>query len=172
MGSNRKCRRVASLSAGFLTLVLCVVAVCAERKYGPGVSDGEIRIGQTIPYSGPGSAYATIGRAQAAYFNKLNAQGGVNGRRIVLHSLDDGYSPPKTVEQVRRLVEQEQVLLIFSSVGTPTNAAVQKYLNAKKVPQLFAATGGSEFGDPAHFHWTMGWRAVYRSEARIYANTS
>jgi branched-chain amino acid transport system substrate-binding protein len=169
MGSNRKSRRLAGLSAGFLTLVLCAAAVFAEKKYGPGVSDGEIRIGQTIPYSGPGSAYATIGRAQAAYFNKLNAQGGVNGRKIVLLSLDDGYSPPKTVEQVRRLVEQEQVLMIFSAVGTPTNAAVQKYLNAKKVPQLFAATGGSEFGDPAHFHWTMGWRAVYRSEARIYA---
>src|SRR4051812_13418205 len=169
MESNRNRSRLASLSAGFLALALCAGVICAEKKYGPGVSDAEIRIGQTIPYSGPGSAYATIGRAEAAYFNKVNAQGGVNGRKIVLLSLDDGYSPPKTVEQVRRLVEQEQVLLIFSSVGTPTNAAVQKYLNAKKVPQLFAATGGSEFGDPAHFHWTMGWRAVYRSEARIYA---
>jgi branched-chain amino acid transport system substrate-binding protein len=152
MESNRKRSRLASLSAGFLALALCAGAIGAEKKYGPGVSDGEIRIGQTIPYSGPGSAYATIGRAQAAYFNKLNAQGGVNGRKIVLLSLDDGYSPPKTVEQVRRLVEQEQVLMIFSAVGTPTNAAVQKYLNAKKVPQLFAATDGSEFGDPAHFH--------------------
>jgi ABC-type branched-subunit amino acid transport system substrate-binding protein len=163
-------RRYAMLATiALLSLSLVTTAALAEKRYGAGVTDSEIRIGQTIPYSGPGSSYATIGRAQLAYFNKVNAQGGVNGRKIVLLSLDDGYSPPKTVEQTRRLVEQEQVLLIFSSVGTPTNAAVQKYLNAKKVPQLFAATGGSEFGDPAHFPWTMGWRANYRSEARIYA---
>jgi ABC-type branched-subunit amino acid transport system substrate-binding protein len=158
-----------SLCALFGGLALLAGVALAEKKYGPGVTDTEIRIGQTIPYSGPGSSYATIGRAQAAYFTKVNAEGGIDGRRVTLLSLDDGYSPPRTVEQVRRLVEQEQVLLIFSAVGTPTNAAVQKYLNAKKVPQLFAASGGSEFGDPAHFPWTIGWRANYRSEARIYA---
>ncbi len=167
MNHNRRRGMLATIA--LLALAWVAVPAFAEKRYGPGVTDGEIRIGQTIPYSGPGSSYATIGRAQLAYFNKVNAQGGVNGRKIVLLSLDDGYSPPKTVEQTRRLVEQEQVLLIFSSVGTPTNAAVQKYLNAKKVPQLFAASGGSEFGDPAHFPWTIGWRANYRSEARIYA---
>jgi len=157
---------------------LSVMLVCAlgwqgasgeERNYGPGVSETEIKIGQTMPYSGPTSSYATVGRAEAAYFAKVNAQGGVNGRKITLISLDDGYSPPRTVEQIRRLVEQERVLLIFSALGTPTNAAVQKYLNAKKTPQLFCATGGSEFGDPQHYPWTMGWRPNYRSEARVYA---
>ena len=141
----------------------------AEKRYGPGVTDTEIRIGQTMPYSGPASSYGTAGKAEAAYFAKINAEGGVNGRRITLISLDDGYSPPRTVEQVRRLVEQEEVLLIFSMLGTPTSAAVQKYLNAKKVPQLFCASGASEFGDPQHFPWTMGWRPNYRSEARVYA---
>jgi len=141
----------------------------AEKRYGPGVTDTEIRIGQTMPYSGPASSYGTAGKAEAAYFAKINAEGGVNGRKITLISLDDGYSPPRTVEQVRRLVEQEEVLLIFSMLGTPTSAAVQKYLNAKKVPQLFCASGASEFGDPQHFPWTMGWRPNYRSEARVYA---
>jgi ABC-type branched-subunit amino acid transport system substrate-binding protein len=168
MQRTRSAVGVASLSVS-LFLAVCAADALAEKKYGPGVTDTEIKIGQTIPYSGPGSSYATIGRAQTAYFAKVNAEGGVNGRKIALLSFDDGYSPPKTVEQTRRLVEQEQVLVIFSSVGTPTNAAVQKYLNAKKVPQLFAASGGSEFGDPAHFPWTIGWRANYRSEARIYA---
>jgi branched-chain amino acid transport system substrate-binding protein len=162
-------KRCSSRLVVLVTLTFAWSLACAEKRYGPGVSDTEIKVGQTIPYSGPGSSYATIGRAQLAYFNMLNAHGGVNGRKIVLLSLDDGYSPPKTVEQTRRLVEQEDVLLVFSSVGTPTNAAVQKYLNARRVPQLFAASGGSEFGDPAHFPWTIGWRANYRSEARIYA---
>ena len=113
----------------------------AEKKYGPGVTDTEIKIGQTMPYSGPASAYGVIGKAEAAYFAMINDQGGVNGRKINLISLDDGYSPPRTVEQTRKLVEQEEVLLIFQSLGTPTNTATQKYLNAKKVPQLFLATG-------------------------------
>jgi branched-chain amino acid transport system substrate-binding protein len=122
-----------------------------------------------MPYSGPASAYATQGKAGAAYFLKVNAEGGINGRRIKLISLDDGYSPPRTVEQVRKLVEVEQVLAIFGSLGTPTNTAVHKYLNAKKVPQLFIATGASKWGDPGQYPWTMGFNPNYRSEARIYA---
>src|SRR3982751_3478968 len=129
-------RRGIGLVSALVILSLAWSPAFADKRYGPGVTDTEIKIGQTIPYSGPGSSYATIGRAQTAYFAKVNLEGGINGRKVVLLSLDDGYSPPKTVEQTRRLVEQEQVLAIFSSVGTPTNAAVQKYLNAKKVPQL------------------------------------
>jgi branched-chain amino acid transport system substrate-binding protein len=156
-------------SAGVVLATLVVTLAAAEKHYGPGVTDTEIKIGQTMPYSGPASSYGTAGKAEAAYFAKVNAEGGVNGRKITLISVDDGYSPPRTVEQVRRLVEQDEVLLIFSVLGTPTNAAVQKYLNVKKVPQLFCASGGSEFGDPQHFPWTMGWRPNYRSEARVYA---
>jgi len=135
----------------------------------PGVTNTELKIGQTMPYSGPASAYGTIGKAEAAYFKMINDQGGVNGRKINLVSLDDGYSPPKTVEQIRRLVEEENVAFIFQSLGTPSNTAIQKYMNAKKVPQLFVATGASKWGDPKDFHWTMGWQPDYRTEARIYA---
>jgi branched-chain amino acid transport system substrate-binding protein len=135
----------------------------------PGVTNTELKIGQTMPYSGPASAYGTIGKAEAAYFKMVNDQGGVNGRKINLVSLDDGYSPPKTVEQIRRLVEEENVAFIFQSLGTPSNTAIQKYMNAKKVPQLFVATGASKWGDPKDFHWTMGWQPDYRTEARIYA---
>ncbi|MBI3527964.1 MAG: ABC transporter substrate-binding protein [Betaproteobacteria bacterium] len=127
----------------------------AEKKYGPGVTDSEIKVGQSMPYSGPLSAFGTIGRAEAAYFDMVNAQGGVNGRRIKLISLDDGYSPPKTIEQTRKLVESDEVLLLFSSFGTPTNTAAMKYLNAKKVPQLFIAATGMKWGDPRNFPWTM-----------------
>jgi branched-chain amino acid transport system substrate-binding protein len=135
----------------------------------PGVTATGIKIGQTMPYSGPASAYGTIGKAEIAYFNMINEQGGVNGRKIELMSLDDSYSPPKTVEQVRRLVEQENVAFLFNTLGTPPNTAIQKYLNEKKVPQLFVATGASKWGDPQHFPWTMGWQPDYRTEARIYA---
>jgi branched-chain amino acid transport system substrate-binding protein len=135
----------------------------------PGVTDTEIKIGQTMPYSGPASAYGTIGRAEIAYFKMLNEQGGVNGRKITLLSLDDGYSPPKAVEQIRRLVEQEQVAFIFQSLGTPSNSAIRDYLNENKVPQLFVATGASKFGDPQHYPWTMGWQPNYRTEAAIFA---
>ena len=158
-----------------LVAVLAGVALCvaepaaAQKKYDVGVTDTEIKIGQTMPYSGPASAYATIGRAEAAYFQMVNEQGGVNGRKINMLSLDDGYSPPKTVEQIRRLVEQDQVLLIFQSLGTPSNTAIQKYLNAQKVPQLFAATGATKWGDPKNFPWTMGWQPSYHAEAVIYA---
>jgi branched-chain amino acid transport system substrate-binding protein len=135
----------------------------------PGVTDMEIKIGQTMPYSGPASAYGVIGRTEAAYFKMINEQGGVNGRKINLISLDDGYSPPKTVEQVRRLVEQEQVAFLFNTLGTAPNSAIRDYLNENKVPQLFVATGASKFGDPEHFPWTMGYNPSYQTEARIYA---
>jgi branched-chain amino acid transport system substrate-binding protein len=148
---------------------LLMLAATAAAADAPGVTATEIKIGQTMPYSGPASAYGTIGKAEAAYFAMINGQGGVNGRKINLISLDDGYSPPKTVEQIRRLVEQEDVAFIFQSLGTPSNTAIQKYLNAKNVPQLFVATGASKWGDPDHFHWTMGWQPDYRTEARIYA---
>jgi branched-chain amino acid transport system substrate-binding protein len=160
-----------------LWLVACLALISAisastataEKKYDPGATDSEIKIGQTMPYSGPASAYGTIGRAEAAYFKMINEQGGINGRKINFISLDDGYSPPKTVEQTRRLVEEEQVLLIFQSLGTAMNSAIQKYMNAKKVPQLFVATGATKWGDPEHFPWTMGWQPNYQTETHIYA---
>src|SRR6202040_3600442 len=122
----------------------------------PGVTDTEIKIGQTMPYSGPASAYGVIGKADLAYFKMINEQGGVNGRKINLISLDDGYSPPKTVEQTRRLVEQEQVAFLFNSLGTPTNTATRSYLNDNKIPQLFISATSAMFGDPQHYPWTMG----------------
>jgi branched-chain amino acid transport system substrate-binding protein len=134
----------------------------------PGITDAEIKIGQTMPYSGPASAYGVIGRTEAAYFKMINEQGGLNGRKINLVSLDDGYSPPKTVEQVRRLVEQEQVAFLFNTLGTAPNAAIRQYLNDNKVPQLFVSTGASMFSDPKHFPWTMGFNPNYQTEAHIY----
>jgi branched-chain amino acid transport system substrate-binding protein len=141
----------------------------AQKKYDVGATDSEIRIGNIMPYSGPLSAYALIGRTQAAFFNKINAEGGVNGRKINFISYDDGFSPPKTVEQARKLVESDEVLLIFQSLGTPTNNAIRQYMNGKKVPQLFVATGATQFGDLKNFHWTMGWQPTYQTEGRIYA---
>ena len=138
-------------------------------KYGPGASATEIKLGQTMPYSGPASAYGTIGKAEQAYFKMINDQGGVNGRKINLISLDDGYSPPKTVEQVRRLVEQEEVLALFQTLGTPPNSAIHKYVNAKKVPHLLLATGATKWGDPKQFPWTIGFNLSYQSEGQIYA---
>src|SRR6185295_17293367 len=158
------------------SVALCVIAVGsstspagAQKKYDPGASDSEIRIGNIMPYSGPASAYGTIGKAQAAYFRMINEQGGVNGRKINFISYDDAYSPPKTVEQARKLVEGDEVLLIFSSLGTASNSAIQKYMNAKKVPQLFVSTGATKWGDPKNFPWTMGFQPNYQSEGRIYA---
>jgi branched-chain amino acid transport system substrate-binding protein len=156
-------------SAAVLAGVLLVSPAVAQKQYGPGVTDTEITLGQTMPYSGPLSAYGTIGRAQAAYFDMINSEGGINGRKIKLISLDDGYSPPKTVEQTRRLVEEDNVLADFSPLGTPTNTAIQRYLNDHKVPQLFVATGATKWGDPKHFPWTMGWQPAYQTEGRIYA---
>jgi ABC-type branched-subunit amino acid transport system substrate-binding protein len=133
------------------------------------VTDTEIKIGQTYPYSGPLSGYATIAKAEAAYFAKINAEGGINGRKIKLISLDDGFQPPKTVEQTRRLIEEEQVLLLFGSLGTPTNSAIHKYVNAKTVPHIFIASGATKWGDSANYPWTMGWQLAYQPEAKIYA---
>lgn len=141
----------------------------AENKYGPGVSDTEIKIGQTAPYSGPGSAYSLIAKAEVAYFNFVNESGGINGRKINLMSLDDALSPPRTFEQTRKLVEQDKVLAIFSTIGTATNVVIKKYLNDKKVPQLFASTGLSSFGDPKNFPWTIAFVPTLRSEGKLYA---
>src|ERR1700726_3292937 len=152
-----------------VAIALSASSAHAQKKYDSGATDTEIKIGQTVPFSGPASAYATIGKAQAAYINMVNDQGGVNGRKINFIQYDDAYSPPKTVEQVRKLVESDEVLLTFQIIGTPPNAAVQKYLNAKKVPQLFAATGASRFTYPKNFPWTMGFNPNYQTEGRIYA---
>ncbi len=141
----------------------------AQKKYDTGATDTEIKIGNIMPYSGPASAYGVIGKTEQAYFNKINAAGGINGRKINFISYDDGYSPPKTVEQARKLVESDEVLFIFNSLGTPPNSAIHKYMNAKKVPQLFVATGATKWNDPKDFPWTMGWQPNYQSEAHIYA---
>jgi branched-chain amino acid transport system substrate-binding protein len=151
-----------------VAFALSASSAYAQKTYDPGATDTEIKIGQTVPFSGPASAYASIGKAQAAYFKMINEQGGVNGRKINLIQYDDAYSPPKAVEQVRKLVESDEVLLTFQIIGTPSNAAVQKYLNAKKVPQLFAATGASKFTDPKNFPWTLGFNPNYFVEGRIY----
>jgi ABC-type branched-subunit amino acid transport system substrate-binding protein len=156
------------LTGTAVSIALSASSAYAQKKYDSGASDTEIKIGQTVPFSGPASAYATIGKAQAAYIKMVNDQGGVNGRKINLIQYDDAYSPPKAVEQVRKLVESDEVLLTFQIIGTPSNAAVQKYLNAKKVPQLFAATGASKFTDPKNFPWTLGFNPNYFVEGRIY----
>ena len=152
-------------------LIAAAVAVpaAAQKKYDTGVSDTEIRIGNIMPYSGPASAYGIIGKTMSAYFRMINDSGGVNGRKINFISYDDAYSPPKTVEQARRLVESDEVFLIFAPLGTAPNAAIQKYMNTMKVPQLFVATGASRWGDPEHFPWTIGWQPNYRAEGRVYA---
>jgi branched-chain amino acid transport system substrate-binding protein len=141
----------------------------AQKKYDTGATDTEIKIGNIMPYSGPASAYGVIGKTEEAYFKKVNAEGGINGRKINFVTYDDAYSPPKAVEQVRKLVESDEALLVFNSLGTPSNTAIQKYLNSKKVPQLFVATGATKWNDPKNFPWTMGWQPSYQSEARIYA---
>ena len=150
-------------SAGLAT------AAFAEKAYGPGVTDTEIKIGNIMPYSGPASAYGIIGKTQAAYFQMINDQGGINGRKINFISYDDAYSPPKTVEQARKLVESDNVLLIFAPLGTPPNSAIHKYMNQKKVPHLFLATGATKWNDPKNFPWTMGWQPNYQAEGQIYA---
>jgi branched-chain amino acid transport system substrate-binding protein len=141
----------------------------AQKKYDPGASDTEIRIGNTNPYSGPASAYGTIGKSIAAYFKMVNRQGGIYGRKVNFISYDDGYSPPKTVEMVRKLVEQDNVLFVFQTLGTPSNTAIHKYMNMKKVPQMHVATGATKWNDPKNFPWTMGWQPNYQTEAHIYA---
>jgi len=141
----------------------------AQKKYDTGAGDTEIKIGNIMPYSGPASAYGVIGKTEQAYFDKINAEGGINGRKIKFISYDDGYSPPKTVEQARKLVESDEVLLVFNPLGTPSNSAIEKYMNTKKVPQLFVASGATKWNDPKDFPWTMGWQPSYQSEAHIYA---
>ena len=155
--------------AALLAAALASQAALAQKKYDTGANDKEIRIGNTNPYSGPASAYGTIGKSIGAYFKMVNDQGGINGRKIVWMSYDDGYSPPKTVEMVRKLVEQDQVLMVFQTLGTPPNTAIQKYMNMKQVPQSFVATGATKWNDPRNFPWTMGWQPNYQTEGRIYA---
>jgi branched-chain amino acid transport system substrate-binding protein len=159
-------RLLATLTFG---IALAASPAVAQKKYDPGATDTEIKIGNINPYSGPASAYGTIGKTIGAYFNKINAEGGINGRKINYITYDDGYAPPKAVEQARKLVESDEVLLVFQSLGTPSNSAIQRYMNEKKVPQLFVATGATKFGDPKAFPWTMGWQPNYQSEGRVLA---
>lgn len=156
------------IMAGITTAMIATSAF-AQKKYDPGATDKEIKVGHIVAYSGPASAYGAIGKAIGAYFDKVNAEGGVNGRKIKFLTLDDGYNPAKTVEQARKLVEEEEVLLLFQPLGTPPNTAIHKYMNTKKVPQLFVATGATQWGDPKNFPYTMGWQPNYQSEAKIYA---
>jgi branched-chain amino acid transport system substrate-binding protein len=161
--------QLAMLSAAALALAVSSGAALAQKKYDTGATDTEIKIGNIMPYSGPASAYGVIGKTIDAYFKKVNAEGGVNGRKITFISYDDGYSPPKAVEQVRKLVESDEVLLVFDPLGTPSNTAIQRYLNQRKVPQLFVATGAAKWDDPKNFPWTMGWQPNYYTEGKIYA---
>jgi branched-chain amino acid transport system substrate-binding protein len=158
-----------TVAAASALMVLATQGALAQKKYDTGATDTEIKIGNVEAYSGPASAYGAIGKTEDAYFKMINDQGGVNGRKINFISYDDGYSPPKTVEQVRKLIESDEVFLIFNALGTPTQSAVQKYQNSKKVPQLFVATGASKWNDPKNFPWTMGFQPSYRVEARIFA---
>jgi len=157
------------LAATTVAVALSASSAYAQKKYDTGATDTEITIGNIMPYSGPASAYGVIGKTEAAYFKMINDAGGINGRKINFISYDDGYSPPKTVEQARKLVESDDVLFIFNPLGTPPNSAIHKYMNAKKVPQLFVATGATKWNDAKDFPWTMGWQPSYQSEARIYA---
>jgi branched-chain amino acid transport system substrate-binding protein len=158
-----------ALAALLALTPLSTSSVCAESQYDVGANDREIKIGNILAYSGPVSSLAVIGRVEAAYFKKINDEGGINGRKIDFISYDDGYSPPKTVEQARKLVERDEVLFIFNPVGTPTNAAIQKYMNSNKVPQLFVGSGATRWNDPSEFPWTMGWQPSYQAEGRIFA---
>src|SRR6267154_2438663 len=168
MLSNQQLR-IAALSTAVIAFAATGGSALAQKKYDTGASDTEIKIGNIMPYSGPASAYGVIGKTEAAYFSKINAEGGINGRKIRFISYDDAYSPPKTVEQARKLVESDEVLLIFNPLGTASNSAIQKYMNEKKVPQLYVSTGATKWNDPRQFPWTMGWQPNYQSEGRIYA---
>ncbi|MFB9267548.1 ABC transporter substrate-binding protein [Bradyrhizobium erythrophlei] len=161
--------RLGAFSAALALLAATSSPSAAQKKYDIGASDSEIKIGNIMPYSGAASAYGVIGKTEEAYFRKINAEGGINGRKITFISYDDAYTPPKTVEQARKLVESDEVLLIFNSLGTPPNSAIQRYMNQKKVPQLFVATGATKWNDPREFPWTMGWQPNYQSESIIYA---
>jgi branched-chain amino acid transport system substrate-binding protein len=159
----------AAVVSAVAVMISAGIAVAANQ-YDVGATNSGIKIGNIMPYSGPASAYGVIGHIEAAYFRKINDEGGINGRKIDFISYDDAYSPPKAVEQARKLVEDDQVLLVFNSLGTPSNTAIQRYMNEKKVPQLFVATGATKWNDPKHFPWTMGWQPSYQTEARIYAS--
>src|ERR1700712_5533063 len=161
--------RIAAFSTAVIAFAAMSGSALAQKKYDTGASDTEIKIGNIMPYSGPASAYGVIGKTEEAYFKMINDNGGIKGRKITFVTYDDGYSPPKAVEQVRKLVESDEVLLVFNPLGTPSNTAIQKYLNGKKVPQLFVATGATKWNDPKDFPWTMGWQPSYQSEAQIYA---
>src|SRR5438876_1487730 len=161
--------RLGAFAAALALLAATSSGALAQKKYDIGATDTEIKIGNIMPYSGPASAYGVIGKTEEAYFRKINAEGGINGRKINFVSYDDGYSPPKAVEQARKLVESDEVLVVFNPLGTPSNTAIQKYLNSKKVPQLFVATGATKWNEPKDFPWTIGWQPSYQSEARIYA---
>jgi branched-chain amino acid transport system substrate-binding protein len=161
--------RLGAFSAAVALLAATSSGALAQKKYDIGATDTEIKIGNIMPYSGPASAYGVIGKTEEAYFRKINAEGGINGRKINFISYDDGYSPPKTVEQARKLIESDEVLLIFNSLGTAMNSAIQKYMNSKKIPQLFVATGATKWNEPKEFPWTMGWQPNYQSETQIYA---
>src|SRR4030088_2653679 len=161
--------RLGAFSAALVLLAATSSGALAQKKYDIGATDTEIKIGNIMPYSGPASAYGVIGKTQEAYFRKINEEGGINGRKIKFISYDDSFSPPKAVERARKLVESDEGLLIFQSLGNQSNSAIQKYMNAKKVPQLFVATGATKWGDPQNFPWTMGWQPNYQSEGRIYA---
>jgi ABC-type branched-subunit amino acid transport system substrate-binding protein len=162
-------KKLAILSAAFGLIAASAGGALAQKKYDTGATDTEIKVGNIMPYSGPASAYGVIGKTDAAYFRKINAEGGINGRKINFISYDDAYSPPKAVEQARKLVESDEVLFIFDPLGTPSNSAIQKYMNEKKVPQLFVQTGATKWNDPKQYPWTMGWSPNYQSEGRIYA---
>ena len=161
--------RLGAVSAALVIMAASSSACLAQKHYDSGATDTEIKVGNIMPYSGPASAYGVIGRTEAAFFKKINDAGGINGRKINFISYDDAYSPPKAVEQARKLVESDEVLLVFNSLGTPSNSAIQKYMNSKKVPQLFVATGATKWNDPKNFPWTMGWQPSYQSETQIYA---
>ena len=162
-------RRLTTFSTAIILLAASGSNSLAQKKYDTGVTNTEIKIGNMMPYSGPASAWSAIGKTEAAYFRKINTEGGINGRKINFISYDDAYSPPKAVEQTRKLVESDEVLLIFGPLGTPSNTAIQKYMNARKVPQLFVQTGATKWNDPNNFPWTIGWQPNYQNETRIYA---
>src|SRR5215216_2063329 len=161
--------RLGAFSTAFALIAASSSGALAQKKYDTGATDTEIKIGNIMPYSGPASAYGVIGKTEEAFFRKINAEGGINGRKVNFVSYDDAYSPPKTVEQARKLVESDEVLLVFNPLGTPPNTAIQKYLNSKKVPQLFVATGATKWNDPKSFPWTMGFQPNYQTEGQIYA---
>src|ERR1700742_927181 len=166
---SRQKLRIAAFSTAVIAFAFTSGSALAQKKYDTGATDTEIKLGNIMPYSGPASAYGVIGKIEDAYFKMINEQGGINGRKFNFITYDDGYNPPKAVEQARKLVESDEVLLVFSPLGTPSNSAIQKYMNVKKVPQLFVATGATKFGEYKSFPWTMGWQPPYQSEGRIYA---